>query len=72
MLEIGQTASMVDHSSGRRWEGKITKLIKDKGDFSRRATHRAIIKEIDGDLECEVCESNLWWNAEKRKWYQPT
>ena len=71
MMEIGQNTSMIDLSSGRHWEGTITKLIRDKGDYSYRNAHRAIIKEINGDLECEVSESNLWWNAEKGRWYQP-
>lgn len=60
MFEIGQKTSMIDYSSGRRWEGIITELIRDKGESSYRNAPRAIIKEIDGDLECEVSESNLW------------
>jgi len=71
-MEIGQTANMVDHESGRRWEGIITEIIKDTGDFSHRGTApKALIKEIGGNLERRVNESELWWNADKRRWYQP-
>lgn len=71
MMELGQEARMIEHNTGNRWNGIITKIIKDDGKHPYAKTAPiAIIEEIEGNRTQEVYKSDLWWNADKEMWYQ--